>query len=160
MPNNLGIKAPKALSLLAVLVLALILACGSNGDTDGSRDDIALVWEAWEKIDGAIVNREALETDAVTGGALRRMAALVDGPSYPFLTEVGRVRGQVPPEVPVALADVWRGLLVHQRRWPDVELKDLVAAAIRGLWMGWETPRSGSWMRMSTLGLKTRLKKA
>ena len=123
--------------------MALVLACGSNGDTAGPKDDIALAWEAWERIDGAYANRESLETEAVTGGALRRMAALADGTVYPFLTEVGRVRGQVPPEVPVELADVWRGLLVHQRQWPDVELKDLVAAAIRGMVDGLGDPSAG-----------------
>jgi len=143
MPINLQIKAPQALASLAVIVLALVLACGSNGETAGPRDDIALAWEAWEKIDGAYANRESLEIEAVIEGALRGMAALADGLSYPFLTEVGRVRGQVPPEVPAELADVWRGLLVHQRRWPDIELTDLVAAAIGGMVDGLGNPSAG-----------------
>ena len=123
--------------------MVLVLACGSNGDTAGPKDDMSLAWEAWEKIDGAYANRESLETEAVIEGALRGMAALADGAVYPFLTEVGRVRGQVPPEVPAELADVWRGLLVHQRRWPDVELTDLVAATIRGMVDGLGDPAAG-----------------
>ena len=106
MLNNLVINKPKALAFLAVLLLALVLACGSNGDSADTKEDIALAWEAWEKIDGALADRESFETEDVTGGALRSMAALADGPAYPFLTEVGRVRGQVPPEVPVAMADI------------------------------------------------------
>ena len=143
MPFNLGKKAPQALASLAVILLALVLACGSNSDTARPKDDIALVWEAWDKIDADYANRESLDTEAVIEGALRSMAALTDGFSYPFLTEVGRVRGQVPPEVPAELADVWRGMLVHQRRWPDVELADLVVAAIQGLVDGLGDPSAG-----------------
>ncbi len=123
--------------------MVLVLACGSNGGTAGAKDDMALAWEAWEKIDGAYANRESVEIEAVIEGALRGMASLSDGTVYPFLTEVGRVRGQVPPEVPVELADVWRGLLVHQRRWPDVELTDLVTAAIGGMVDGLGDPAAG-----------------
>ena len=55
------------------------------------------------------------------------------GPAYPFFTEVGRVRGQVPPGVPEPLADLWRGWVLHQQRWPDIERSDLAAAAISGI---------------------------
>ncbi len=123
--------------------MALVLACGSNGDSADTKEDIALAWEAWEKIDGALADRESFETEDVIGGALRSMAVLADGPAYPFLTEVGRVRGQVPPEVPVAMADVWRGMMAHQRRWPDVELTDLVTAAIEGMMDGLGDPAVG-----------------
>lgn len=143
MPFNLEIKTPKTLTFLAIILLTLVLACGSNGDGPDPKDDIALVWEAWENIDKAYANRESLDTLDVAGGALRSMAAVVEGPVYPFLTQIGRVRGQLPPEVPEELGDVWRGLLVHQRQWPDVELTELVTATIRGMVNGLGVPSVG-----------------
>ena len=127
---------------LPVLLLLLVLACGSNGDAAEPKDDVAFIWEAWDKIDTQYANRDSLDTEAVTEGALRGMAILAGGSSYPFLTEVGRVRGQVPPRVPAGLADLWRGLQVHQQRWPEVEMKDLVFASIRGMVEGLGDPSS------------------
>ncbi|PKB66268.1 MAG: hypothetical protein BZY81_07500 [SAR202 cluster bacterium Io17-Chloro-G4] len=143
MLKGLALNKPKVFAVLTVLLLIMVLACESDGDSVDSEDQIALTWEAWEKIDGAITNRDSLETDGVIEGALRSMAALAEVPAYPFLTDVGRVRGQVPPEVPVEIADVWRGMLVHRQSFPDIELDDLVTAAIQGMVDGLGDPAVG-----------------
>ncbi len=142
MSVNLPIRTHHVLVSLAALLLVLGLACGSDTDAAEPKDEIALVWEAWEEIDTQYAHRDSLDLESVTEGALRSMAILAGGSSYPFLTEVGRVRGQVPPRVPAELADLWRGLLVHQQRWPEVELKDLVFASIRGMVDGLGDPSS------------------
>ena len=50
-PFSVGRISPRAFSVLIVILLGLVLACGSDGDTAAPQDDIALAWEAWEKID-------------------------------------------------------------------------------------------------------------
>lgn len=142
-PFSVGRISPRAFSFLIVILLGLVLACGSDGDTAAPQDDIALAWEAWEKIDTSIADRESLDIDALVGGALRSMLSLADGPSYPFLTEIGRLRGQAPPDVPSEMTDIWRGMLVHQQLWPDVEFSDLVTAAIQGMVAGLNDPSAG-----------------
>ena len=131
---------PRSLALLVFLPLVAVLACGTQEDAADSRDDVAAVWEAWQRIDEAYVNREELDPEAVVSGALGSMLDLADAPPYPFLTEVGRIRGQVPPGVPEDLADVWRGLVLHQQRWPDFEQPDLIAATISGIVSGLGDP--------------------
>ena len=119
--------------MLVPMLLVLVLACGTNDEDAGSKDDIGLVWEAWQIIDESYSNRQALDTETVVGSSLQAMLNLADGSAYPFFTEVGRVRGQVPPGVPEPLADLWRGWVLHQQRWPDIERSDLAAAAISGI---------------------------
>ena len=92
-----------------------------------------MIWDVWEKIDGSYAGRGSLDPEAVASGALQHMLALAEAPAYPFLAEVGRLRGQVPPMVPEEMADVWRGLVLHQQRWPDIDRSELTSAAITGL---------------------------
>ena len=108
-----------------------------------TEDETALMWDAWEKIDESYAGQAALDTDALVSGALRQMLELPDAPPYPFLTEVGRLRGQVPPGVPDAMADVWRGMVLHQQRWPDIEHSELITAAITGIIDGLNDPTAG-----------------
>ena len=128
---------------LALLPLIILLACGGGSDSRESEDskgEFGQIWEVWQLIDESYANRADLETEAVVGSALRTMLDLAGEPPYPFLTEVGRIRGQVPPGVPVVLADVWRGLVLHQSQWPDVDQNDLVEAAISGIVNGLGQP--------------------
>ena len=133
-------KLPRPLALLVFIPLLALFACGTQEETTGSIDEVATIWEAWERIDEAYVSREELDSEAVVSTALGSMLDLVDGPSYPFLTDVGRVRGQVPPSVPEDLADVWRGLVLHQQRWPDVKQSNLIAATVSGIVSGLGEP--------------------
>ena len=129
-----------SMTLIVLLPLAALLACGTQQDAAESSDEAAAIWEAWQKIDEAYVDHEDLDPEVVVSSTLSSMLALEDAPLYPFLTEVGRLRGQVPPGVPGDLADVWRGLVLHQQRWPEVEQPDLIAAAISGMVSGLGDP--------------------
>lgn len=128
---------------LALFPLIILLACGGASDSRESRDSqgqFEQIWEVWQLIDESYASRVDLETDAVVGGALRSMLALAGEPPYPFLTGVGRIRGQVPPNVPEQMADVWRGLVLHQNHWPEVEQTGLIEATISGIVDGLEQP--------------------
>ena len=143
MLNTLPIRFLKSLLVLGLLSMVLQLACGSQGEVgEGveTGDETALIWDVWEKIDGSFAGQGSLDPEAVVSGALQRMLDLAEAPPYPFLTEVGRLRGQIPPGVPEEMADVWRGLLLHQQRWPEVNRSDLITAAITGLIDGLDDP--------------------
>ena len=127
------------LPVLALLPLSLTLACGGSQPPE-PKDEIAVVWEAWQLIDDSYADRDIVKIDAVVSAALHSMLGLSDGSEYPFFTEVGRLRGQTPPEVPLALTDVWRGMAVHQQRWPEIQRSDLAAAAIAGITAGLGDP--------------------
>ena len=119
----------------------------SEGTETETEDGTALMWDAWEKIDESYAGQAKLDPDALVSGALRHMLELPDAPPYPFLTEVGRLRGQVPPGVPDEMADVWRGLVLLQQKWPDIEHSELITAAITGLVDGLDDPTAGLFER-------------
>ena len=79
-----------------VAVLALV-ACSGSSDSDQppeeTSDGLALVWEAWEQISLRYVSSEDLVAESVVSGAMARVLGLVDITPYPFLTEIGRMRG-------------------------------------------------------------------
>ena len=127
-------RFPKWLALGILLPLVFVLACGGQEEPAESEDSIALVWEAWREINESDADREGPDPEGVVSSALRSMLDVAGAPLYPFLTDVGRVRGQVPPEVPEPLVDVWRGLVLYQERWPDISTSDLAAAAISGMY--------------------------
>ena len=130
------IRFLKSPLFLVLLCMAVVLACGTRGEVGEQAetdDGEALIWDVWEKIDGSFADRSSLDPEAVVNRALRRMLDLTEAPPYPFLTEVGRLRGQVPPGIPDEMADVWRGIVLHQQRWPEVERSELITAIIAGL---------------------------
>ena len=129
-----------SLSLLVFLPLLTVLACGTQEDATDSGDEVEAIWDAWEKIDETFAKLEGLDSEAVVSSTLASMLELADATAYPFLTEVGRLRGQVPPGVPEDLADVWRGLVLYEKHWPDIQKPDLVAAAISGMVSGLGDP--------------------
>ena len=141
----MSIRPFMSLLPLALFPLVLFLACGTQGegrDADDIKGETALVWDAWEKIDEWYAGQENLDLEAVVGAALVNMLDLADAPPFPFLTDVGRLRGQVSPGVPEEMADVWRGLVLHQQRWPDIERLDLIKAAISGMIEGLGDPQT------------------
>ena len=133
-------KIPFPVTVLIFSSLVLALACGTADDPDPSKDQLALVWEAWEKIDQSYAGWENVDPEEVVSTALQSMLDLSEAPPYPFLTLVGRLRGQAPPEVPKELADVWRGMVLHQQRWPEFDRSELASAAISGIVAGLGDP--------------------
>ncbi len=143
MLSNRPTKFLKLSLPLAFLSAVLMFACGTqehSTEATSTEDTAALVWEVWEKIDQFYAAGDGLDTDALVNGSIRRMLDLTQSPPYPFLTELGRLRGQVQPGVPDEMADIWRAMLLHQQRWPDVDSSDLAAAAVDGLIDGLNDP--------------------
>ena len=91
--------------LMVLLSLALLAAASCSPGVDEADDsseaeDMSLVWEAWDALAANYAAPDALDEDAVAGGAINRIMALGEIEPYPFLVEVGRMRGQVPDHVP------------------------------------------------------------
>ena len=99
----------------------MLAACTSSDDSDDSSepaDDLALVWEAWDEIQENYANLEGLDPESVTAGAMDRLLALSGVSPYPFLTDLGRLRGQAPPQVPGELTDIWRAVAMYRQTNP------------------------------------------
>ena len=123
--------------LIAVIVsLLLPVACSSVSDDSGSigeADDLALVWEAWDALLDNYADPANLNRSAVAGGAINRVLELGEMEPYPFLTDLGRIRGQVPASVPAELTDVWRSTQIYLEANPEVSAEDVSLTLIRGL---------------------------
>ena len=133
MVRTLGtLRLPVAL-LLALTVLGFSLGCRSSSDVGEESD---LVWEAWDSIKESYVLEDRLDSEAVVSSMVQSLLDLTETPPYPFLTTVGRLRGQPPVGIPPELADVWRALVLHQKRWPEYQVSELVDAAILGMLEG------------------------
>ncbi len=94
---------------------------------------MALVWEAWEEISQSYASSGALDPDSVVSGAMRRVLDQVDVAPYPFLTEIGRMRGQPPSHVPGELVDLWRAVAKHKAANPSFDPSTVAEAAVAGM---------------------------
>ena len=124
-----------AIAAMALLAMIMTVACGSSTGSEetSTQDENALLWEAWEQIDRSYAGRENLNLEAMVGNTLRSLLELAEASAYPFLAEVGGLRGQPPPQVPPELTDVWRALVLHQEKWPEIDRREAVKAAISGM---------------------------
>ena len=95
------------LGAFVILVPLLAAACieVDQSEPAHSADDLSLVWEAWSVLQENYVAPQDFEEAKVAGGAIERLVALGEMDPYPFLTDLGRMRGQVPGVVPPALVD-------------------------------------------------------
>ena len=144
-----NLNAIKGFSYLPVLVfLAALAACLSGdgagpaiarqtgaGPADAIRSGYGwpLIWEAWRQIDASYAHRDTLELEPLIEGALDSLLELSESNAYPFLADVGRMRGQPPVGVPPWLGDIWRGLVLHQERWPQVSNASRTEAVITSM---------------------------
>lgn len=129
--------------IFALVAIPALLACSSSpdgSDVEEPSNGLSLVWEAWEKINQGYAGSDSLDPDAVVSGAMGRMLSLVDVSPYPFLTDIGRMRGQPPVDVPGELVDLWRGVAMHQSTNPDFDPSTVVQAAISGMLDGLGDP--------------------
>ena len=132
-------KALPAAAALALLAMVISVACGSSTGSEGPgpQDENALVWEAWGLIDQSYAaGRDDLDMEAMVSTTMRSLLILADASAYPFLAEVGRLRGQPPPQVPPELTDVWRALMLFHNKWPEIDAAEVVKAAISGMVSG------------------------
>ena len=130
------------MAIIAALVAVIALvACSSSPESDASEaeeppDSMALVWEAWEQLIKTYGGTDTLDADSVVSGAMRRILVLIDVAPYPYLTEIGRMRGQAPSNVPAELADLWRAVAIHQAAVPDFDPSAVAEEAIAGMLEG------------------------
>ena len=131
-------RASRTFVIVGVLVAMIALvACNGSSDSDdpelGPSDELALVWEAWEKISDSYVSSESLQSDEAVSGAMSRMLGVFDVPPYPFLTEIGRLRGQPPAHVPGEMVDLWRAVAMYQSSNPEFDPSTIAEAAVLGM---------------------------
>ena len=124
------------LAALALITLLLAAACSVEGDASdatGDADDLALVWEAWDALLENYSHPGSLGRSAAAGGAIERIMDLGQIEPYPFLADLGRIRGRSPAAVPDDLADVWRATQIYRRDNPEVQVQEVSQMLIRGL---------------------------
>ena len=124
------------LAIAAVsLALLLAVACSPGDDPGavGEADDLALVWEAWDVILANYADPGDLDRQAVAGGAIGRVMELGRIEPYPFLADIGRMRGQTPSDVPAGMVDVWRAVQLYRMDNPEAGMEDLSETLIRGM---------------------------
>jgi carboxyl-terminal processing protease len=126
--------------MAALLTVLALVACSGSSDSDQppeeTSDGLALVWEAWEQINLSYASSEELVAESVVSGAMARVLDLVDITPYPFLTEIGRMRGQPPAHVPGEMVDLWRAVAKHQASNPDFDPSTVAGAAVAGMLAG------------------------
>ena len=130
--------------IAVLLAIPVLIACSGSSNSEEPTEDpsggLALVWEAWEEINQSYTSSGSLDADPVVSGAMRRILDLMDIAPYPFLTEIGRMRGQPPSRVPVELVDIWRAVAKHQAANPDFDPATISEAAIAGMLDGLSGP--------------------
>ena len=123
-----------------LLVILSLAACSSLSETEKSSketaDGLALVWEAWGEINRNYVSSEALEPESVLTGAMARVLELLDITPYPFLTNIGRMRGQAPAHVPGEMLDLWRAVAIYQVSNPNFDPSTVAETAVGGMLAG------------------------
>lgn len=136
-------RLPLLLIIAALTPVLASTACASSTAEPQQAavgDDLALVWEAWETLQDNYVEAEVLEDGTVAGGPILRILQLGNILPYPFLTDLGRMRGQVPASVPEEMVDVYRAAMVYRQDNPEVEDAELPQVLIRGLMDGLPDP--------------------
>ena len=130
--NLLPVRRTVAIGITLVAILAL-LACSASSDPDDSSDGLELAWEAWEQISHSYASSDSLDSDLVVSGAMARVLSQLDVSHYPFLTEIGRMRGQPPSHVPAELVDLWRAVAKYSATNPDFDPSTVAETAVAGM---------------------------
>ncbi len=126
------------LAAAAAVVFALLLAvgCAAGEETpqsDADGDELALVWEALNAVNLNYAAPVSVDQQAMAGGAIGRIMQMGDIAPYPFLSDLGRMRGQMPSSVPEEMTDLWRASQIYLEENPDVESDELAPILIRGM---------------------------
>ena len=130
----LGNALNLALAVTAVLALLAVVACSPREEPSKlADDDLALVWEAWDALHANYAAPDSLDGDALVGASIGRIIELGEIEPYPFLTDLGRMRGQIPSTVPEGLTDLWRATQHYRESNPDVEAPEVSRILIQGM---------------------------
>ena len=131
-----------AIFLFALFVLVACSDSSDSGKTDANEDadGLALVWESWEHINKRYASSEPLDHDSIVSGAMNSLMSKIDVEAYPFLTEIGRIRGQAPAHIPGELVDLWRAVTKYNVANPDFDPSTVAESIVAGLMYGLGDP--------------------
>ena len=123
------------LAINVILALLAFAACSPAEEPpkSGDVDDMALVWEAWDALHANYAAPDSLDSDALVGASIGRIMELGELDPYPFLTDLGRMRGQIPSTVPEGLTDLWRATRHYREGNPDAEAPEVSRILIQGM---------------------------
>ena len=146
---KLPVLPPRVSRLLFITIflfaLFVFVACSDSSDsgkTDANEDadGLALVWESWEHINKRYASSEPLDHDSIVSGAMNSLMSKIDVEAYPFLTEIGRIRGQAPAHIPGELVDLWRAVTKYNVANPDFDPSTVAESIVAGLMYGLGDP--------------------
>ena len=136
----------RALLVFSFVTLLAAVACaaGDEGDVPGNAaQDLDLVWEAWNALEENYADPDQLDESALAGGAIIRILELGELEPYPFLTDLGRMRGQVPATVPAAMTDVWKASRFYLESNPETPTGGYAQVLIDGVVSALPDPSAG-----------------
>ena len=130
------------------LVVSLLLAsaCSQTDDdqmVSDSAQDLVLVWEAWNALQNNYADPGELDNGAVAGGAIDRILVAAELQPYPFLADLGRMRGQVPAIVPAGLSDVWKAAQIYRQDNLSASSDEVTQMLIEGMVDGLPDAKAG-----------------
>ena len=135
------------LRVITIFLFALFVfvACSDSSDSgkndaNEDADGLALVWESWEHINKRYASSEPLDHDSIVSGAMNSLMSKIDVEAYPFLTEIGRIRGQAPAHIPGELVDLWRAVTKYNVANPDFDPSTVAESIVAGLMYGLGDP--------------------
>ena len=134
--------------MAGTLVVSLLLASACSQTDDGqmvsdSAQDLVLVWEAWDALQNNYADPGELDNGTVAGGAINRILIAAELQPYPFLADLGRMRGQVPAIVPAGLSDVWKAAQVYRQDNLSASSDEVTQMLIEGMVDGLPEARAG-----------------
>ena len=146
---KLPVLPPRVSRLLVITIFlfALFVFVGCSDSSDSGKNDanedadgLALVWESWEHINKRYASSEPLDHDSIVSGAMNSLMSKIDVEAYPFLTEIGRIRGQAPAHIPGELVDLWRAVTKYNVANPDFDPSTVAESIVAGLMYGLGDP--------------------
>ena len=146
---KLPVLPPRVSRLIVITIflftLFVFVACSDSSDSgkndaNEDADGLALVWESWEHINKRYASSEPLDHDSIVSGAMNSLMSKIDVEAYPFLTEIGRIRGQAPAHIPGELVDLWRAVTKYNVANPDFDPSTVAESIVAGLMYGLGDP--------------------
>ena len=131
-------RLSRYLVLAAAVALAMFLVAGctaqeGTSEPEAANDELGLVWEALDAANTNYAAPNPLDREAMIGGAIVRILEMGEIAPYPFLADLGRMRGQIPASVPDEMADLWRATQIYLAENPDVGPDKIAPILVRGM---------------------------
>ena len=134
-PLNPGRLAGIGGVLAALLLLMAVQAACARPAPEAPGEE-GLLWEAWRVINESYVDRESVDSEAVSTSIIESLLEYAEEPVYPFLTELDHVRGRIPGSVPSELVNVWKAWTALGLHYPELDQRGLAVAGVKGMMRG------------------------